>query len=154
MEQSNLINFKYTESHMHALYDIFEPNGISMLRATPVPASSQAKQSAFIRNYADIAVFPNRAEGGTNLVAMECIASGIPTILNPETGQRDLLQYAVALCDDTPQSLNYLIANVCANYSELQAHAISFAKDFREKFTWENTCRSIIRELRAAQLMP
>ena len=40
---------------------------------------------------ADVALFPNRAEGGTNLVAMECLASGIPTILSANTGHQDLL---------------------------------------------------------------
>jgi glycosyltransferase involved in cell wall biosynthesis len=38
----------------------------------------------------DLAVFPNRCEGGTNLVAMECMACGVPTILADNTGQRDL----------------------------------------------------------------
>ncbi len=41
---------------------------------------------------ADVALFPNRAEGGTNLVAMECLASGIPTILSANTGHLDLLR--------------------------------------------------------------
>ncbi|MBN2751486.1 MAG: glycosyltransferase, partial [Rhodospirillaceae bacterium] len=36
-------------------------------------------------------VFPNRAEGGTNLVAMECMACGVPAILSENTGHRDLL---------------------------------------------------------------
>jgi glycosyltransferase involved in cell wall biosynthesis len=40
----------------------------------------------------DVAVFPNRAEGGTNLVAMECMASGIPTILSRNTGHLDLFE--------------------------------------------------------------
>jgi glycosyltransferase involved in cell wall biosynthesis len=39
----------------------------------------------------DVAVFPNRAEGGTNLVAMECMACGIPTILSANTGHLDLI---------------------------------------------------------------
>ena len=30
----------------------------------------------------DVALFPNRSEGGTNLVAMECMACGVPTILS------------------------------------------------------------------------
>jgi glycosyltransferase involved in cell wall biosynthesis len=38
----------------------------------------------------DVAVFPNRCEGGTNLVAMECMACGVPTILSDNTGHRDL----------------------------------------------------------------
>lgn len=39
----------------------------------------------------DVAVFPNRCEGGTNLVAMECMACGLPTIVADNTGQRDLV---------------------------------------------------------------
>lgn len=38
----------------------------------------------------DVAVLPNRCEGGTNLVAMECLACGIPTILSANTGHLDL----------------------------------------------------------------
>ncbi len=40
---------------------------------------------------ADVALFPNRAEGGTNLVAMECMACGVPVILSANTGHLDLL---------------------------------------------------------------
>ena len=39
---------------------------------------------------ADVAVFCSRAEGGTNLVAMECMACGLPTILSANTGHLDL----------------------------------------------------------------
>ncbi len=40
---------------------------------------------------ADIAVFPNRAEGGTNLVAMESMACGVPCAIAANTGQLDLV---------------------------------------------------------------
>src|SRR6185312_7856169 len=40
----------------------------------------------------DAAVFANRAEGGTNLVAMECMACGVPTILSRNTGHLDLIE--------------------------------------------------------------
>jgi glycosyltransferase involved in cell wall biosynthesis len=39
----------------------------------------------------DVGVFPNRCEGGTNLVAMECMACGVPTILSRNTGHLDLI---------------------------------------------------------------
>ncbi len=39
----------------------------------------------------DVAVFPNRCEGGTNLVAMECMACGVPTIVSRNTGHLDLV---------------------------------------------------------------
>jgi len=53
---------------------------------------------------ADAAVFPNRCEGGTNLVAMETMACGVPTILSANTGHLDLLQdgAALALTDQRP----------------------------------------------------
>jgi glycosyltransferase involved in cell wall biosynthesis len=40
---------------------------------------------------ADVALFPNRCEGGTNLVAMECLASGVPTVVSDNTGHRELV---------------------------------------------------------------
>ncbi|KAF0112790.1 MAG: glycosyltransferase, partial [Rhodospirillaceae bacterium] len=39
----------------------------------------------------DVALFPNRCEGGTNLVAMECMACGLPTIVSANTGHLDLV---------------------------------------------------------------
>jgi glycosyltransferase involved in cell wall biosynthesis len=39
----------------------------------------------------DVALLPSRCEGGTNLVAMECMACGIPTILSRNTGHLDLI---------------------------------------------------------------
>ena len=38
-----------------------------------------------------IALFPNRCEGGTNLVAMEAMACGVPTILSANTGHLNLI---------------------------------------------------------------
>ncbi len=40
---------------------------------------------------ADVSVFTNRCEGGTNLVAMESLACGIPTIISANTGHLDLI---------------------------------------------------------------
>jgi glycosyltransferase involved in cell wall biosynthesis len=59
---------------------------------------------------ADVALFPNRCEGGTNLVAMECLACGIPTILSANTGHLDLLEHDIALPlkrQGTPVSPHY-----------------------------------------------
>jgi glycosyltransferase involved in cell wall biosynthesis len=39
----------------------------------------------------DVAIFPNRCEGGTNLVAMEAMACGVPTFVAYNTGQKDLV---------------------------------------------------------------
>ncbi len=39
----------------------------------------------------DAAVFASRCEGGTNLVAMECLACGVPCVLSANTGHLDLI---------------------------------------------------------------
>jgi glycosyltransferase involved in cell wall biosynthesis len=56
---------------------------------------------------ADVALFPNRAEGGTNLVAMETMACGVPTILSANTGHLDILSDdgAIALRRQSPVTL-------------------------------------------------
>jgi len=39
----------------------------------------------------DVALFPNRCEGGTNLVAMEAMGTGVPCIIAANSGQVDLM---------------------------------------------------------------
>ncbi|MDD5586289.1 MAG: glycosyltransferase family 4 protein [Alphaproteobacteria bacterium] len=52
----------------------------------------------------DVALFPNRCEGGTNLVAMEAMACGVPVFVANNTGQRDLVEMlgCGALYDQKP----------------------------------------------------
>ncbi len=61
------------------------PQAVVDLGAVPNP------QLPPIYREADVAIFPNRGEGGTNLVAMECLACGIPTVLSANTGHLDLI---------------------------------------------------------------
>lgn len=51
---------------------------------------------ALIRE-ADVALFPNRCEGGTNLVAMETMACGIPTVVSANTGHLDIIHEGACL---------------------------------------------------------
>lgn len=52
----------------------------------PVP---HAQMPTLLREM-DVAVFPNRCEPGTNLVAMECMACAVPVILSRNTGHLDI----------------------------------------------------------------
>lgn len=54
------------------------------------PVSNRAM--AQILRSVDVAVFPNRCEGGTNMIAMECLAAGVPTILSANSGHLDLAE--------------------------------------------------------------
>jgi glycosyltransferase involved in cell wall biosynthesis len=78
-------------------------NGIPAEQVLHLDAVPQAHMPHILRE-ADAALFPNRAEGGTNLVAMECMACGVPTILSANTGHLDLIndQNCYPLLRQTP----------------------------------------------------
>jgi glycosyltransferase involved in cell wall biosynthesis len=78
-------------------------NGIRAEQFLDLGVVPNALMPAILRE-ADAALFPNRCEGGTNLVAMEAMACGVPTILSANTGHLDLLKdgAALALADQRP----------------------------------------------------
>jgi glycosyltransferase involved in cell wall biosynthesis len=53
---------------------------------------------AQVMREAHVAVFPNRAEGATNLVALECMAVNVPVILSANTGHLDLMADDAETC--------------------------------------------------------
>ena len=55
----------------------------------------------------DVAVYPNRCEGGTNLVAMECLACGVPTIVSDNTGHKDLVATGAPLALRRQRPVSY-----------------------------------------------
>lgn len=65
-------------------------NGVEADAVVDLGLVSNGHMPAVLRNV-DLAVFPNRCEGGTNLVAMECLACGVPCVLSANTGHLDLI---------------------------------------------------------------
>jgi glycosyltransferase involved in cell wall biosynthesis len=53
--------------------------------------------TAALMREADVGLFPNRCEGGTNLVAMEAMACGLPTIISRNTGHLDIIHDGACL---------------------------------------------------------
>ncbi len=65
-------------------------NGIDVGRVITLPPYPNIMMTRIYRN-TDIGVFPNRCEGGTNLVLMEYMACGKPVIGSYNSGHRDVL---------------------------------------------------------------
>ena len=63
--------------------------GISKDAVYELPVIPNSSMVQILRE-AGVALFPNRCEAGTNLVAMEALATGIPTILSSNTGHLDV----------------------------------------------------------------
>ncbi|HET6607038.1 MAG TPA: glycosyltransferase family 4 protein [Rhodopila sp.] len=74
------------DSARWALDNGIPPDALIALGRTPNIAMPHVLREA------DVGLFPNRCEGGTNLVAMECMACGVPVILSANTGHLDLLE--------------------------------------------------------------
>jgi len=97
----------------------------------------------------DIGLFPNRCEGGTNLVMMEYMACGKPVIANYATGQKDVLSnhYAYLVEGKTDQEL----IDECLESLENAYHNREVfpdmgvqARDAMLKFTWKKTADKIL----------
>lgn len=74
-----------------AIEEWLAANGLPAGSAVDLGAVPNSAVAPMLRE-ADIAVFPNRCEGGTNLVAMECMACGVPVVLSRNTGHLDLIE--------------------------------------------------------------
>jgi glycosyltransferase involved in cell wall biosynthesis len=71
-------------------------NGIDPQRVVSMP-SLAPEQMARVYRMTDVGVFPNRCEGGTNLVLMEYLACGRPAIVSHTSGHRDVAHEGNAL---------------------------------------------------------
>ena len=71
-------------------------NGIPAEAVIDLGAVPNPAMPAILREM-KVALFANRCEGGTNLMAMEAMACGVPTILSANTGHLDLIQPGTCL---------------------------------------------------------
>ncbi|MFC3070335.1 glycosyltransferase family 4 protein [Phenylobacterium soli] len=68
-----------------------EASGVPRTQVLDVGLTPNAAMPQILREM-DVALFTNRCEGGTNLVAMEAMACGVPAILSRNTGHLDLIE--------------------------------------------------------------
>ncbi len=91
MAQSDLIVYRRTGgSYVANINQILVENGLDPETVITLP---QVKNRGMARIYqnTDIGIFPNRCEGGTNLVLMEYMACGKPVIATDSTGHADVV---------------------------------------------------------------
>lgn len=70
---------------------ILHDNGIDLNRVITLSPKPNAQLARIYKN-TDIGLFPNRCEGGTNLVLMEYMACGKPVIASYSSGHKDILK--------------------------------------------------------------
>ena len=72
-------------------------NGVPLANVLVLPPMVNSRLPNVIKQ-ADVAVFPSRCEGGTNLMAMETLACGVPTQVSANSGHMDLLDLEMEHC--------------------------------------------------------
>lgn len=96
---------------------------------------------ARLMNDTTIGVFPNRCEGGTNLVMMEYLACGKPVIADFSTGQKDVLNDHYAMRVDPQDPIESLIGRLEYAYvcREKLPKMGELAHEAMQGFTWAKT---------------
>lgn len=113
----------------------------------------------------DVAIFPNRCEGATNMVAKEAMACGVPVILSANSGHLDIIadDRCLVLRDQPPvagdednrigwgeSSVDELVACLESVYNDRQAarqRAERAQRFVRNKRTWKTFAESLVGAL-------
>ena len=74
-----------------AIYEWVINNGIKPEQIIPLDIVPNRLMPEVFREV-DLAVFPSRCEAGTNLVAMEALAFGLPCLISKNTGHLDIIK--------------------------------------------------------------
>jgi glycosyltransferase involved in cell wall biosynthesis len=117
---------------------------------------------------ADMAIFPNRCEPGTNLMAMEAMAMGLPCVISANTGHLDLIaeNRCYPLIDQTPvqpyppynevegwreptiEETLMRMEEIYQDRTEAR-HRGAEATSFMSRFTWSNQIDHLLSEIDA-----
>jgi len=91
MQLSPYIRFEMPKGdYSRAVNHLLAANGIDVRNVITLPSIPNREMPTVYRN-SDIGLFPNRCEGGTNLVLMEYMACGKPVIASDTSGHQDIL---------------------------------------------------------------
>ncbi|MGR3174028.1 MAG: glycosyltransferase family 4 protein [Candidatus Scalindua sp.] len=91
MEDSPHIKFDITSGdYVTIMNKILQDNGIDLERVITLVPRPNALMARIYKN-TDVGLFPNRCEGGTNLVLMEYMACGKPVIASYSSGHKDVI---------------------------------------------------------------
>lgn len=101
------------------------------------------KELCQLMNQTDVGIFPNRCEGGTNLVMMEYMACGKPVIANFGTGQKDVLDKSYALEAATVDEIVYQLETLYQDREKIKRMG-ALAHDAMKNWTWARTADGIL----------
>ncbi len=131
-------------TQMEVISSLLRRNGVESF--TVLPQLTQRELAREIQN-TDCGLFPNRCEGGTNLVLMEYAACGRPVVANALTGHADVkdaiaVEIKAGIGPDgwAKQSIEDIVAAL---------HSAKSALPRKAEWTWERAARQIMDRIEA-----
>lgn len=98
MQQSRCINFSWRDAPCHVLLqETLAQNGLDPARVLLHPPFDNSRMSP-IYTESTIGIFPNRCEGGNNMVMCEYMACGRPVIASTQSGHADVVTNDNSFC--------------------------------------------------------
>lgn len=166
MEYSSHIQFRHQENEawQQTMNRTYVQNGLDPGRVVTFDLLPQHKQRDLYAQ-THLGVFPNRCEGGTNLVLMEYMACAKPVIASYTSGHKDLLTPENALCLNDLKNFNLVgpagdlmgrwqepsveelvdkIEYAYHHRSEIKNLGLKAGEDLK-KYSWNQTARQLIR---------
>ncbi|MCU7495311.1 MAG: tetratricopeptide repeat protein [Ignavibacteria bacterium] len=168
MSNSRHIKFEWADGDWpEFISHLLKINGLDMNRVFSLPLVPNEKlREIYLKT--DIGLFPNRCEGGTNLVMMEYMACGKPVVASYTSGHKDVLteessyplkalaEYKILeqanglLTVWEEPSLDEVIAAVEYAYhhrDEIRQRGMR-AAELMKAFTWKHTAEKIVQLLK------
>jgi glycosyltransferase involved in cell wall biosynthesis len=164
MTYSPFIQFEYKDTPWHELMNhTYRINGLDPSRIQTLDLVPNEMQRE-IYKHTDIGIFPNRCEGGTNLVLMEYMACAKPVIASNTSGHKDIVTNENALLLNALRdisiagsdnqligrwqepALDELVAQIEYAYhhrAEIKKIGIKAGQDL-QNFTWEKSAQNLI----------
>ncbi len=141
----------------HQLGHLCTINGIPQDRVLTLPGIIPNERMADIYRQCDLGLFPNRCEGGTNLVMMEFAACGRPLVCGNLTGHSDVFSAGMFGCRPKFDANHWAEYDVAEIVNEVRHWMIKPAKELTEhgtagaramqRWTWERAARTILEDV-------
>jgi glycosyltransferase involved in cell wall biosynthesis len=128
--------------HITVVNQLMAHNGIDLSAVMTLSPRANPLMADVYKN-SDIGLFPNRCEGGTNLVMMEYMACGKPVIASYNTGHKDILtdENSLPLRTSNPIPVHDENRNVAGTWYE------SNLEEIVEKLEWAYQNRDALKPL-------
>lgn len=164
MSRSTYIKYeRNSDNYLEVMNNLYSLNGLDKNRIFTYELINNKELRNFY-SQTDIGLFPNRCEGGTNLVLMEYMACAKPVIASYNSGHKDILtQNNSLMLTEMAEDKLYFNNNLWADWEEPSLDEIiskleyayhnrsairqigKNAGEFMKKFTWTDTAKELIK---------